>query len=127
MYSIEPTKINESIIYRSKNSSNQIMNLIFTPYKSYNQTYWYVCFWIGKHKNGFQEFKVTGRSGLSSLLWAKKAIIDFISKVDSRIINHVCISWTDNKRRDAYLRGLSPLGFTKKRIDTQMVLHFKIN
>ena len=56
----------------------------------------------------------TGKDGFTGLLWAKKKIIEFeIFKREKHANIPIIIycTWTDNKRRDLYERGLRNLGY----------------
>lgn len=63
------------------------------------------------------ENHITGKDGVLGLFWAKEKIIEFEQFVQERVgfddhKKHVLYcTWTDNRRRNAYTRGLIPLGF----------------
>ena len=91
------------------------MNLTFESEYSNDAVFWYVCFWIGKNKRGYEALTQTGKDGVKSLLWAKQCIKDFMKlKSGSVKPQHLCITWDNGRRRDTYFRGLSDLGFVFK-------------
>lgn len=60
--------------------------------------------------------KRTGKDGLKTLFFAKKAIKEFEPYILERYgYRHkkmfINIQWTDNKRRDIYYRGLKDIGY----------------
>lgn len=70
--------------------------------------------------------KVTGQDGISTLVFAKEAISafeKFISEEASSFRSvYLAVEWTDNRRRDVYMRGLSSLGFDFKILHGNKVL-----
>lgn len=106
-----------NVIYTCKNSANQIVTLKFYKYEYTHNTEWFVCFYIGKRKKGFQYLQQTGKDGISSLLWAKRTIKDFIEELknsDRLRVNErnvIRVQWDNSKRRDVYTWGLKDLGF----------------
>lgn len=111
------------VIYKSKNKCGQTLNLTIQCYPYPKATHWNVVFWVGKHSKGLQHLKQTGKDGLSSLLWAKSCIIDFINVVERKDKpQYLCVRWDDNRRRDAYMYRLKDLGFDIKRIEGKLCL-----
>lgn len=114
MYRIEVEKQNEhSYVYKAKNKHNQLLNLEI--YEDINNN-WSVCFFITtKRKRGFQKLQQTGKDGLSSLIWAKNCVIDWISMMKRTSLKtgniKLCVYADDKRRMTAYKRGLLPLGF----------------
>lgn len=126
-YEIEPIKLSSDVIYRAKNDCGQIIELKFLCDEFDNCTYWCVSMWIGKRKRGYEYLNQTGRDGLKSLIWAKKCIIDFMENGPRNYgKNHILIAWDDNRRKRSYIRGLSDIGFSMKRIEHGMWLHREI-
>jgi len=112
------------LTYKQKNQAGQVMTLIITPEEYDNLIYWTVVFWINKRRTGYVYLNQTGKCGLYGLLWAKGCIADFIEKNDGHgKAQHLVISWDNGRRRDAYVRGLSDLGFKIKRIERRLWLH----
>jgi hypothetical protein len=123
-YNIEPLKIGQDIVYKSKNDLGQIISMTF-EYEGYSSLiYWNVVLWIGKNYKGYEYKNQTGRDGLKSLLWAKKCLIDFMDKIeiDGRT-QHILIGWDTTSRKKAYYRGLYDLGFRFARIERGIWLH----
>lgn len=121
-YNVNATKIDGSVVYKTKSATGQILTFAIDPYECDNAVYWTVVFWIGKRKQGYQYKKQTGNDGLKPLIWAKSCLVDFMSKLNDGKRHHVCISWDDNKRKRVYARGLSDLGFKMCRLGLYMVL-----
>lgn len=75
--------------------------------------------------------KRTGKDGLKTLLFAKKAIKEFEPYIieqygrchQKMFIN---IQWTDNKRRDIYYRGLKDIGYKFTMFNGSKVLSKRI-
>ena len=67
--------------YISKNDKGQLINLILTPDVTNKHVKYYVQFYIGKRKHGYQFGIETGKDGLKSLIWAKNCIKDFIVNI----------------------------------------------
>jgi len=76
--------------------------------------------------NKFENMQ-TGSGTVKGLLYAKKALTHFLtvwlpdyrkSRTEA-YRDRVCVSWTDNRRRDVYRRYLSELGFTEGNIDRE--------
>ena len=102
------------IRYRAKNEYGQVLNMYFYIEQIGINTEWWITFWIGKRKRGFQELTQTGKDGIKSLLWAKECIKDFIKNLDRSHDHKIFVHWDDNRRRDVYARGLKELGFDYK-------------
>ena len=100
----------ESYIYKTKNKAGQIMscNISWSI-----EGFFYVCFYVTtKRKDGFQKLETTGKDGISTLIWAKKCIIDFIKFGKDRYKGKSILIYADDRRRrDIYRRSLIPLGF----------------
>lgn len=114
-----------SVIKRGQLSNGQIIQIEFeeTIYKK-KITYNVVLTINNKKKQIFQtsEHVTTGRCGLEGLLWAKKAILDFEKYILEEIKNdkikiYIMVMWTDNRRRNTYIRGLKNDGYTISKID----------
>ena len=103
--------------YTSKNEKGQIITLNITSETLNRSIKYYIGFYIGKRKKGFQYMAATGKDGIKSLVWAKNCIKNFIESLQchhrfSMYEEHyIIVQWDDNKRRNAYERGLKPLGF----------------
>lgn len=106
--------------YRVKNSKNQTVELtIWTYYHDIenNSDYLSITLSVNKKSKGYEYGKETGKTGIESLLIAKKILqyhIDNIILTSHRFSNwnyYIIIWWDDNKRRDVYYRGLKDLGF----------------
>ena len=67
-----------------------------------------------KINQSFNNVQNTGNSGLSPLLFAKQALIDFEEFISKEIYDEkqlVCIGWADKRRRKVYEYALKPLGY----------------
>jgi hypothetical protein len=65
-----------------------------------------------KRKHINNDYSTYGKVGVESLLMAKLAIelfIDFL--IERRLNRKIIITWSDNRRRNIYYRGLKNLGF----------------
>jgi hypothetical protein len=103
------------------------MTLKFQKEEYSSLVYWNVVFWIGKRKRGYEFGNQTGKDGLKSLLWAKSCIIDFMANLQKNgLKHHIIISWDNNRRKKAYIRGLSDLGFRLDRIEQRIWLHKEV-
>ena len=111
------------VIYKSKNKHGQYLNLVVQR-EAYGKTiHWYVVFWIGKRNKGFQYLKQTGKDGISSLLWAKECIVDFLQNVKkTENPQYLCIGWDDTRRKKVYLYGLRDLGFEIRKLENKICL-----
>ncbi len=112
------------VMYKNKNSHGQTVSLTI-QYESYGDSiHWNACLWIGKHDKGYQQLKQTGKDGLTSLLWAKKCIIDFIENIpkDKSKKHYLEVRWDDSKRKNTYMWGLKDLGFEINRINGKLCL-----
>lgn len=114
MYEIQLQREDQyTYVYKAKNSCNQLLTLEIFQSKDNN---WNVCFFItSKRKKGYQKLQQTGKDGLSSLIWAKNCVIDWISKMKEFPLRtkkiKLCVYADDKRRRDIYKRYLLPLGF----------------
>lgn len=58
--------------------------------------------------------KSTGKDGLKGLIWARQKIIEFeqyIKTIHKNTPVVIYMGWDDNRRRDAYEKGLKKLGY----------------
>lgn len=103
-----------SYIYRTKNSSHQILYLeAFLTTRGFVNILFYI---TTKRKSGFQYLKQTGKDGLSSLVWAKNAIQDFLNNPPRELRGKELRIYGDDRRRfSVYQRSLTPLGFKVSR------------
>lgn len=124
MYPISKTinHYDNTVIYKTKNESGQILDLTFYLNRYSDTDVWYIVFWIGKRKKGMQFNIQTGKDGIKSLLWAKECIRDFILNVDKHKKTRLALGWTDKRRREIYKWGLMNLGFSIKREDKLNIL-----
>lgn len=56
----------------------------------------------------------TGKGTIESLLWARRQLIEFEEFIRGRKFNcdiTISVLWTDNRRRDIYIRYLALLGY----------------
>lgn len=105
--------------YRVKNSKGQIVELEIWVYYSDKEKlsdYLSVTLSVNKKRKGYEYGKETGKTGIESLLIAKKILQYHIDKVLKRQRFHkwtyyIIIWWDDSRRRDVYYRGLKDLGF----------------
>lgn len=118
MYEIVATRTNSypgeiEYQYKAKNSCNQLLTLEISQDKD---DFW-VCFFItSKRKKGYQYLKQTGKDGLSSLIWAKNCVLDWISNYGSRYAGKkLCVYHDDQRRAAVYKRYLTPVGFKQSR------------
>lgn len=117
---------NEYLAIKQEQLSNgQIIQIKFqeTIYKK-KITYNVVLAINNKKKHIYQsdEYVTTGRCGLEGLLWAKKAILDFEKFIledrkDNKMKIYITVMWSDNRRRNTYIRGLRKDGYTISKID----------
>ena len=127
IYQINPIDDGPNLVYKSKNQHGQAITLKLVNEEYDNLVYWSVVFWVGKKKRGYEYGVQTGRDGLKSLLWAKSCLLDFISRLEHHgKHHHLIISWDNNRRKKAYMRGLNDLGFRLNRIEQKIWLHKKI-
>ena len=117
MYEIKCERIdNEFYQYKSKNRVGQILTLEIWKDSDSKHNVWNVTFYITtKRKHGYQYLKQTGLDGLSSLIWAKTCIIDFIGWYKTSPYKEkklkLCVYADDKRRMNTYRKGLIPLGF----------------
>lgn len=55
-----------------------------------------------------------GKDGIKPLLWAKQELLNVEEMIKQDFPNKkniIYVCWDDNKRRDAYIRGLSNVGY----------------
>lgn len=69
-----------------------------------------------KNKSPYPALEQTGKDGLKGLIWAKQKVLEFeeFIKADIRYENSKIIlfcRWEDNRRRNAYHRGLKNEGY----------------
>lgn len=120
MYEIELRYGKWKSVYKTKNEQGQILTLEFLTEDTQKHLFYFVTFYIGKRKEGYQYMKTTGKDGLKSLIWAKNCIKHFINYIkelpfylptDNELKHTIVIQWEDNRRRDAYYYGLKSLKF----------------
>ena len=114
--------------YKSKNSANQIMELKILNIYPNEKRFWVSFCVMTKRKHGFLENVSTGKSGISSLLWAKNCLKDFISwaKISGFYTGWEISIFPSNKQRKiVYDYGLKDLGF-KSCYDNPKVLILKM-
>ena len=117
--------------YTAKNENGQILNLEFDGWPNNKSITYYVKFFIGKRKQGYQFLNQTGKDGLKSLIWAKNCIKHFIenvqlpSKFNYLTSQTIAICWDDSQRRDVYTWGLKSLGFMIDVVDNKKALIYK--
>lgn len=79
----------------------------------------------------FDFMKNTGKDGLATLLFARKAIVAFESFVEEKTYHYkdifIVVGWEDNRRRNVYERGLKSLGFEFGMLDNKKHLIKKIS
>lgn len=101
--------------YKCVNSAGQECVCVFTN----EDGSYYMSFTIdGKWQN-----KIVGKAGLSSMLWAKQCLLDFITNFLSDNLHksikfNVCVRTSEKRRRAIYKRSLYPLGFKVDRYGT---------
>lgn len=131
MYEINLIKDGNNYYYKSKNEFGQIILLKLTSVMTYKHISYWVCFQIGKRKDGYKYMQTTGKDGLKSLIWAKNCIKNFIESIKNRtnfyltdetLKYSVIIQWDDNRRRNVYYYGLKSLRFYYGMIDGIKVL-----
>lgn len=97
-------------IYRSRNRVNQI--IVCEAYRTYDGYINFMFYITTKRKKGYQYMKQTGKDGISSLLWAKNCLINFIFFAKQAYPNDTIIIDADDERRSiVYKRALLDLGF----------------
>lgn len=104
--------------YRVKNSKNQTVELSVYPFyedREKNNYFYTITLSVNKKGKGYEFGKETGKTGIESLLIAKKILKYHIDKfIDFTLRSgnyYFVIWWDDNRRRDVYYRGLKDLGF----------------
>ena len=110
MYDINLERVTwEEYVYKTKNEHNQLLKL----YIFREDGIWHVCFFIAtKRKHGYQQYCQTGKGGLSSLIWAKNCILDWIAdRTSKKIPGELRIYADDSRRMNIYKRYLIPKGF----------------
>lgn len=74
----------------------------------------------------FNFMKNTGKDGLATLLFARKAIIEFESFIQEKTCRYkdifIVVDWDDKRRRNVYERGLKSLGFEFDMLDGKKCL-----
>lgn len=128
MYTFTNIKEKSKVKYLGKNDSGQILELTMDEWYYLNSSHWYVCFEIkNKRKHEFKYRQQVGKDGLKSLLWAKYCLVDFINNhLDNNKDNVIIVQWDDSKRKRAYVRFLSEVGFKLTVIDRRPSLILKI-
>lgn len=97
-------------IYKSRNKANQI--IVCEAYRTQDNNINFSFFITTKRKKGYQSLMITGKDGISSLLWAKQCLLDFITFAKHWYPRDTITVYADEKRRQAvYERALLPLGF----------------
>jgi len=116
-------KYYDDYVYKVKTKEGQTVKMeIYVFDEDYNvprTIRWSVVLQVeNKRKRGFEHLKQTGKSGLTPLLIAKEIlkwhIDEIIKKKTCKFCRHnnvIEIAWDDIKRKNAYMRGLSDLGF----------------
>ena len=108
-----------------KLSNRQSIGIFFTEYSTGKRSYYNVAMAIANKRkyildwildNYSFENKSTGKCGLEGLVWAKKRLIEFEKSEHVRIGDVIEISWSDNRRRDAYEHALKKIGYEIKYI-----------
>jgi len=113
--------------------SGQTIHLVFQ--ESWSKKYFYFNIFLeikGKRKDNYPGLEQTGKDGLKGLLWAKNKVIEFEKFIvqEAKYINVPVIlfcGWDDNRRRNAYYRGLSGCGFKYGKVYGYKVILKKIN
>lgn len=130
MYELEVFEKGNDIKYQCKNSEGQILRLEFSKwyFPFSNKEQWYVMFYISdKRKHKYQFLKQTGKDGIKSLLWAKRALIDFIDKnINRDVDSQIVIYWDNGKRKRVYEYGLKALGFRMSFVENRPCLLLEI-
>lgn len=119
----------KSVLYRTKNSNNQTIELLFDRWEENYKIIWWVCLQVTNKKNKpFPYLQITGKGGLENLLWAKNIIKEFIKK-DLFLYkdNIILVKWGDTKRKKTYIKGLKDLGFRICRYEGEDILYLKTN
>lgn len=119
MYEInlKEKRTESKFFYTTKNINNQILTLNIIKDYTHKSINYYIIFFIGKKKKGYEFLNTTGKDGIKSLIWAKNCIKDFIIQIKEHYEfnlyeNHsIVINWDDNRRRDIYYHGLKSLKF----------------
>ena len=116
---------------REKNSQNQIVEIFFQKEIYSNFDYYCVGLRVGvKRRKNWNDINniSTGKAGIESLLIAKGMIAKFIEELEkSKTPTILAISWSNNRRRDVYARGLKDLGFKMGRIFGFKALYREFN
>lgn len=126
-------KPDEAFYKIDKLSNGQTIGIFFYR-NDYNKRYMYYIYLVIANKKKYiwqsvmgqrdvVSFKETGRCGLEGLLWAKQQIIDFESSDHMHLGDMICVSWLDNRRRNAYIYGLTKIGYKVGHIDNKKCLY----
>ncbi len=97
--------------------SGQTIRIEFQEGRSKKIVYFNVFLVIkNKNKSPYPTLEQTGKDGLKGLVWARQKLLEFedFIKADVRYENSKIIlfcRWDDNRRRNAYYRGLKNKGY----------------
>lgn len=103
--------------YRVTNSANQTVELVICSFYqdiATKRKFWTIQLSVNRKSKGYEFGKITGKTGLESLLIAKgclKQFIDYLESGPTFWNNHLYIWGDDTKRIRAYERGLKDFGF----------------
>lgn len=107
----------DCIRYRVTNSANQTVELVICSFYqdiATKRKFWTIQLSVNRKSKGYEFGKITGKTGLESLLIAKRCLKQFIDYLESRPTfwnNHLYVWGDDAKRIRAYERGLKDFGF----------------
>lgn len=71
-------------------------------------------------------YKIMGRDGLKSFIWAKNKIMEFESFIKEKYEGIPCViycRWDDNRRRDAYYSYLKKIGYQYGMIENKKAIY----
>lgn len=108
-----------------KLKNNQTATIFFIRKELKRGTEYHVVFAISNKKKYIKQWilgerdtltnKETGKCGLDGLIWAKEQIIEFEDYINIETYKPkditICVTWTDNRRRNIYVRVLGKLGY----------------
>ena len=116
-------------------SNGQIVSIYFTRKSArFDDGYDYDCWSVGVRVgarrrdnndwyNGdakYEEVVSTGRCGLEAMVFAKRAIVEFMQEERCSTVQKLIVSWEDEKRASAY-RYLIKMGFVLGQYDGDQV------
>lgn len=107
----------------TKLKNNQTATIVFYRHESQRSFAFYVAFAIANKRKHIRKWLdgsdnltnlSTGKGGLEGLIWAKNQLLEFeefIKQEGKSVKAAICITWTNNRRRDIYEHYLKRIGY----------------